>query len=47
VTLRVRVTTVTVPRIAKGFRSVLTLYVHGFNEDGERGDSQVTGTTFG
>lgn len=45
VRLQSATTAVIVPRLARGFRSVLTLYVNGFTIDGERVDSEVTGTT--
>lgn len=45
VRLRSATTTVIVPSLARGFRSVLTLYLKGFTIDGHRVDSEVTGTT--
>lgn len=43
--LRLSVTNVTFPRLATGFRSVLTLYTPTFTVDGDRVDSQVIGVT--
>ncbi len=45
VKLRSPVTTVTFPRLATRFRTVLTVYTPTFTVDGDRVDGQVTGVT--